>query len=107
MKRKSETVSFRIPIDLLKLLDKEREAFSISRGDFARAALINRLTFAEDEARKVATDNVMATLEAVQSEVRLIERRMARLLFVLLTKTADISADEAREITQEQFLRHK
>lgn len=106
MKRKSETVSFRLPLDLLKLLDQECKAFNISRGDFARTVLTNRLTSAEEESRKVETERLITTLEAVQSEVKLTERKLARLLYLLLTTPANISADDARKITKEQFLGH-
>lgn len=106
MKRKSETVSFRLPEDLLKLLDQECNAFKISRGDFARTVLTNRLTSAEEETRRVEADKLLTVLEAVQSEVKMTERKLARLLFLLLTTPPNISADEARKITKEQFLRH-
>lgn len=106
MKRKSETVSFRLPFDILKLLDHECDAFNISRGDFARTVLTNRLTSAEEETRKVEADKLLTILESVQSEVKMTERKLARLLFLLLTTVANISADEARKITKEQFLRH-
>ena len=106
MKRKSETVSFRLPLDLLQLLDKECGAFNISRGDFARTVLTNRLTAAEEETRKVEAGKLLTILESVRSEVKMNERKLARLLFLLLTTPANISADEARKITKEQFLRH-
>lgn len=106
MKRKSETVSFRLPEDLLKLLDQVCDTFKISRGDFARAALTNRLTAAEEETRKVEADKLLIILESVQSEVKMTERKLARLLFLLLTTPSNITADEARKITKEQFLRH-
>ena len=97
---------FRRSLTLLKLLDQECKAFNISRGDFARTVLTNRLTLAEEESRKVETERLMTTLEAVQSEVKMTERKLARLLYLLLTTPANISADDARKITKEQFLGH-
>ena len=106
MKRKSETVSFRLPQDMLALLDKQCNAFSTSRGDWARASLINKLLSAEDEAERLELDQLRTLVEAVANKVQLHEKKLARLLFLILTQVANKSEDEARTITLEQFLRH-
>lgn len=85
MKRRTETVSFRIDQDLARLIDEARGPFQISRGDYVRAVVHAELL----RGRNRQVDHTLVDIQEQVAEL-LIESRetregMERMLFATLT----------------------
>lgn len=97
MKRPSETVSFRLSTDVAKLVDRAREPFGLSRGEWVRGLVINHLQ--HDETNQIASELVelrQSVLE-VRSDSQSLQASIRRLAYALLTQGEPLSAQEAHE----------
>ena len=102
MSRPTETVSFRMDQELLKIVDKRRKAFGDSRGEFLKRIVIRVLL--EHDHTEIC-DQILRVREAVdrledQQEAHNHELtgHLKRLSFVLLSSLAEMPSDDI-EIT--------
>ncbi len=88
----TNTVAFRAPTELLAQLDKSAKQLDITRGELARAIVVNHF-----ESQPVAIADDLGKLLAKTS---LIHRNQARSLMALLTTVAKLPPEDAKEIVR-------
>ena len=98
MSRPTETVSFRMDQEILKIVDKRRKAFGDSRGEFLKRIAI-RVLLKHDHTEM--NDQILLVREAVdrledQQELQNHELtgHLRRLSFVLLSSLAEMSSHD-------------
>lgn len=103
MKRKSETISFRVDENLARLIDESRSVFGTSRGDFVRSVLISHLHQAD--ARMIADQllELREDVEAVRAECVGASSAQRRVLYIVLTVLGQLPVDEAQDIVRRVF----
>lgn len=92
----SNTIAFRVPAELLVLIDGAAKKLHVTRGDLARAIVA---THFESQPAAIADD-----LAKLLGKTSLIHRNQARLLVTLLTTVAKLPLDEAKEIARTTLL---
>lgn len=105
MKKRTQSVSFRLSEDVLKLLKERAEAVNLSHGEMARSLVISSLcgTPSDDQILKLQGLQDGQTELVLQSA--LIDKKLAYLLYVMLTKVAKIDPAEAKSTVKQEFLR--
>jgi len=98
MPRPSETISIRLDQELLKLVDRRRQAFGDSRGECLKRIVVDSLTGKQESE---TADQILRIQEAVdrledQHDLRSNELTgsLRRLSFVLLSTVAGMSVDD-------------
>ena len=102
MKRRTETVAFRIDEELGRLIDKAREPFQISRGDYVRAMAHAELLRARD-GRGDSLVDIQEQLGELLSESRDLREGLERMLFATLTMIAKIPPETATMAVRRVF----
>src|SRR5262245_4608604 len=86
MKRRSTVVAFRIPSELLPLLDDERDKRGLSRGDLCRAQITAFLM--RPEIDSTTSTSAIEEIAELRDEIEMIQqeqkRILAKALFVIL-----------------------
>ncbi len=98
------TISFRLPEDLLALIDERLKGTSLSRGDWARFAVMNQLS----GEGYLLYDNVRQLTELIEQQSRQLsqlDKRLAYHLFIILTHIGNLSPDDAKVVIRDQLLR--
>ena len=101
----SESISFRLSAELLRKLDKKRDPFGDSRGEYSKRIVMADLLRQQDDsdaqqilelrqAVALVDDDLQEHSDAVLTAVR-------RLAFAVLTSTRPLPSDEAREIVRQ------
>lgn len=105
MGQKTETVSFRLNNDVLKLIDRERSPFGISRGEWIRGLVVNHLQ--NNPVDKLAAElvEVRRTVLEQTTDVHLLHDSIRRLAYMLMTQAEPLSPVEAKEGVQKLFQR--
>lgn len=98
MRRKTETVAFRADEDLLRLVDKQREIYGLSRGNWVRAIVISWLHH-----QGQGIEDVTRELKVLHGQIESVRLDVAKSLYIQLTATNSASDEEAREIIRNQF----
>ncbi|TWU62363.1 hypothetical protein V7x_40920 [Crateriforma conspicua] len=104
MSTPSETISFRLPGELVRKLDKQRDPFGDSRGDYSKRIVITHL-------QRDQHDEVGQQILELRQSVALLDddlndhstsvmRAVRRLAFALLTSSEPLSVDKARELVR-------
>jgi uncharacterized protein (DUF1778 family) len=103
MKRKSETISFRVDENLARLIDESRSVFGTSRGDFVRGVLISHLHQAD--ARMIADQllELREDVEALRAACAGAQTAQRQALYVVLTVLGQRPVDEAQGIVRRVF----
>ena len=100
MAESSENISFRLSAELLRKLDKEREPFGDSRGQFSRRLVIAQLLRSQDDAQLVQVSDLrqnIANLEDVaDANQQDLMRAVRRLAYLFLTANHPVPADQAK-----------
>lgn len=107
MKRHTEVIGFRLPKELLPLLDEERKRRGLSRGDLCRALVISLLMRPEVEA---AAGNPLEELtelrESVgelQAELQKLQAGLARGVCALLMQSG-MEPEAAKTFVREKLM---
>ena len=92
----SNTIAFRVPEELLALLDAAAKKLNVTRGELVRAIVA---THFESQPPAIADD-----LSKLLSKASLIHRNQARLLVTILTAIGKSPREEAVEIARASLL---
>ncbi len=99
----SNTIAFRVPEELLALIDDAAKKLSITRGEFVRAVVATHFDSQPaaivDDLAKLADE-----LAKLLAKTSLLHRNQARLLVTLLTTVANVPLDEAKELARTTLL---
>ncbi len=100
MRSKTETISFRADLDLLRLIDKQREHFAISRGSWVRGIVITWL----NQIDVPQTDSLNEDqLKIITDSLARIYLGLAKSTYLNLTRVGQISKEDARELVREHL----
>ena len=98
MRTHSETVSFRVDQDLLRLIDKERSRFGISRGSWARGAIVSHLHHLPGATDEQKSQNLDERFDALESLLDSLAGDVAKSLYFILTRVGEMSTEEAKDL---------
>lgn len=98
MRKKTETIAFRADEDLLKLIDKEREIYELSRGNWVKAIVISWLHH-----QSKGFEDVAKELRSLSGQIETVRLDVAKAVYIQLTHSNVASDEEAREIIRSQF----
>src|SRR4051794_36912460 len=99
----STTIGFRAGDELLRLIDKERERFGVSRGEWVRGA-ISALLFAERENTMAMLEELRALVQQSCDAARGHDHRLAAALFTILTEVGEMPENDAKAIVRRRIL---
>ncbi len=104
MKTKSENISFRLDTELIRKLDRKREPFGDSRGQYARRMVVASLLHQHDEALLLHMTGLRQSLASLDDELHLqhdhVLTAVRRLAFLMLTAKTPLSIEQAKEFAQ-------
>lgn len=103
MRQQTETVSFRLTSDVLKLIDRERSPFGLSRGEWVRGLVVNHLQ--NNPVDKLAEELVemRQVIHGQTIDVHSLHDSIRRLAYVLMTQAEPLSPSDAKEGVQKLF----
>jgi hypothetical protein len=99
----STSVGFRASPDLLRLIDRERERFGVSRGQWARGA-ISSLLFGERENTMGALEELRTLVEQSYELSKAQNLRLAAALYTILTEVGQMDANDAKAMVRRRIL---
>jgi hypothetical protein len=105
MRTRSAIISFRLPNDLVHLIDEHREGTGLSRGEWARVTLANQLTTGEQSLLEEDLRKFQGDLEELAGAVATLDKKLAYALFILLTRLGPFSAEDAKVIVRDELIR--
>lgn len=96
MRRKTQTISFRIDEELARMIDQSRSLIKSSRGEFVRGVVISHLhqtdaTMITDQILELRQD--VESLALAHEQGKTIQRRI---LFAILTVIGKLSPEDAK-----------
>lgn len=102
MKRKSQTIGFRVPNEIADSIDEARKAFGISRGDWVRGVVVRSLAAVntQDDSQ---LDDVRCQLQSIFDNVTTNRLALKRVAYSLLVQAAQLSTDDAKQLTRSLF----
>ena len=106
MKKRSKTVSFRLSEDLHAKLAAEGSSTGLSVGELARTKIV-ALLMGEDIEERDGLKELHATLEQVESHQRAMSKRLAYLLYSVLTNVGKFPPVEAKEIVRRDLVKRE
>ncbi len=106
MRKRSKTISFRLSEDLYAKLAAQGTSNSLSVGDTARAMIVAQL-MGEDVEQRDRIGQVLSSIASLESNQKVTHKRLAYLLFSLLTNVAKLSTDDAKEIVRRDLLKRE
>lgn len=98
MRKKTETIAFRADDDLLRLIDKERDIYGLSRGNWVKAIVISWL---HHQGRGI--EDLAQELKSLSGQIETVRLDVAKAVYIQLTFSNVASDEEAREIIRSQF----
>jgi len=103
MTRPTETVSARFDCETLRTLDKAREPFGDSRGEYMRRAVMSHLY--RDESQYIRAELAELRISSARNESRLVATlaSLKKLTLLLLSVDSPISVDEAKQFVVDIF----
>lgn len=105
MKKRTKSVSFRLSEDVLQLLKERADAVNLSHGEMARSMVISSLCGAPSDDQTLQLEH----LEVAQKELLMLvgrtDKKLAYLLYVMLTQVGKIDPTEAKATVKDEFLR--
>ena len=104
MCHKSETISFRASEDLLRQIDKAREPFGISRGDWVRGVVTGWLFREGEEGRTDQLSEIANGVHRGEDELAKLNARLARAVYLILTCATDIEPAEIQALVRDKLL---
>ncbi len=103
MKRRTQTVSFRVDQDLARLIDAARGPFQISRGDYVRAIVHAELVRDRGGSGDPALIDIQEQLGELLGESREVRECMERMLYATLTMIGKLPAETATAAVRKVF----
>lgn len=101
MSAKTETISFRLSTQLVRLVDRECELLGIARGALVRHVLTQHLQ--QDELTNAQFADLRHSLSGVNAELATIRIGVARMAFALLKTAGNLAPADARQVVRELF----
>lgn len=98
--RKTEVVGFRADSELLRLIDQARARFDLSRGEWARGAIIAQLHDAERESLLGALNALREEIATFREQASVGDRNLARATYLILTEVGKVAADDAKDLVR-------
>lgn len=98
MRKKTETIAFRADDDLLRLIDRQRDIYGLSRGNWVKAIVISWL---HNQGKGI--DEVAQELKSLSGQIETVRLDVAKAVYIQLTVSNSVSDEEAREIIRSQF----
>ncbi len=92
-KTPTETISFRLDADVLRLLDQQRQPYGSSRGEWVRGAVTNML----DGNVASHSHEIEHIAEKLDETFTRLEDQLAITLYIILVSVGGIPADQAKE----------
>jgi len=106
MRKRSKTISFRLSEDLHDKLAAQGSSNGLSIGETARAMIVAQL-MGEDVEHRDQIGQVLSSIESLEANQKVTQKRLAYLLFSLLTNVAKLSTDDAKEIVRRDLLKRE
>lgn len=94
MKFKSEVVSFRCPVETAHQMDTARKPFNISRGEWARIAVMAQIQHGDPRLLAEGIDDLSRQLKQVVENQRVMNLNLSKATYLLLTNS-DLDSPEA------------
>lgn len=104
MRKRSKTISFRLSEDLHDKLAAQGTSNGLSVGDTARAMVVSQL-MGENVSQRDQFSSLQAGLDNIVSGQKASQKRLAYLLFSLLTNIGKLTAAEAKEVVRRDLLK--
>lgn len=95
MKRRSETISFRVDSQLAKKVDEVCRVFPISRGEWVRGLVTTHLYQLDGEDQDDRLRQIEETLAELSIENQRTQTLLKQMLFVILTVGCGVSSEDA------------
>lgn len=105
MKKRTQSVSFRLSDDMLVLLKERADAVKVSHGEMARSLVISSLCGAPSDEQISKLQGLHDGQRELLSLTALTDKKLAYLLYVVLTQVAKIDPSEAKSTVKQEFLR--
>lgn len=106
MRKRSKTISFRLSEDLHVKLAAQGSSNGLSIGDTARAMVVAQL-MGEDVEQRDRIGEVLSRIGSLDESQKATQKRLAYLLFSLLTNVAKLSPDDAKNIVRRDLLKRE
>ncbi len=100
----SETVGFRANAELLKLIDRERERFGVSRGEWVRGVISAQLFKESQENNAARLEELQNLVKESCQAIKLHDRKLAAALFTVLTEVGEMEAGEAKALVRRRII---
>lgn len=104
MKKRTQSVSFRLSEDLLLLLKERAQAVNLSHGEMARSLVISSLCGSPSDDQIVKLQDLEVGQRQLLLQTALTDKKLAYLLYVVLTQVAKIEPAEAKSTVKQEFL---
>jgi hypothetical protein len=105
MAKRTKSVSFRLADDVLQLLKERADAVNLSHGEMARSMVISSLCGSPSDDHSATLDRLEETQRELLGQIGKSDKKLAYLLYVLLTHIGKIDPSEAQATVKQQFLR--
>jgi len=99
-KRPSETISFRLDANVLRVLDHHRQAFDVSRGEWVRGVVTNLL----DGNTPGNNEQIEQLSSELAASVKLLRTDLSAVLYVILVEVGKVPAESAKGCVREFLL---
>lgn len=105
MRKRTKSVSFRLADDMLQLLKERADAVNLSHGEMARSLVISSLCGSPSDDQSAALDRLEAAQTELLQQLGMSDKKLAYLLYVILTEIGKIDPSEAKTTVKQEFLR--
>ena len=105
MKKSTRSVSFRLADDVLQLLKERAETVNLSHGEMARSLVISSLCGLQSDEQTLKLEDLKAGQKELLLQIGRTDKKLAYLLYVVLTHVAKQEPAQAKETVKHEFLR--
>lgn len=102
-RRQSQTITFRLPLEVCESLDALAAAQGISRGNWARGQVLAAITRPDKDELEAVLNHLVETNVALEAKLSELQRALVRHLFYTLTKVGGIEPSVAESIAKEKL----
>ncbi len=96
----SQTISFRLDADTMRILDQQRQPFNVSRGEWVRAVITNLL----DGNGPPQSQAIEKYALELAGQVTTLQTQLNTVLYVVLVELAEMSPEEAKDIVRSSLI---
>lgn len=104
MKNRSSVISFRVPDDIVQLIDKERQVLGVSRGEWVRHITYSHFQTQDNEPVIALVGDLAQRVEQFEAEFGKLNSNVARSLFALLTVVGRMTSADAKQLVRTKLL---